>query len=200
MTKLQKFAQVSSNVESRTRSNEFIGACRYLLQARGRHEAAEIAERGNATRGVVEILRSAVDHGTTTDADFASPLTPYSSAFAQTLVGLNAFDTILAANAFQQNAAKNRITSVVVGASGDVVAESVAKPISRFTLGQATLEPSKTTCIVVVTDEVAKLAGAAAFAWLSDQMRNGLARATDLKFVADARAATATASRRRARR
>jgi len=155
------------------------------MQNKGRFEAAEIAQQRGANQGVAEILRTAVDIGTSTDGDWAAPISAYSNAFAASLIGLNAFDTILAANAFQRTPLKSRITCVVLAATGDSPGEGVPKPISKFTLGQATLEPTKTACIVVVSDEVAKLSGEAAFTWLSDQLRNGLAKATDLKFLAD---------------
>ena len=183
MTIAQKIGAVASSLESRTRSAEFVGACKYLLLAKGRFEAATIAEKSGATRGIVELLKTAVEPGSSTDANFASALAPYASAFAQTLAGLNAFDTIWAANAFQRTPLKCRVMAVTLGATGDSPGEGVPKPISRFALSQGTLEPTKSVCTVVVTNEVALLTADAAFTWLSEQLRQGLAKATDLKFV-----------------
>jgi hypothetical protein len=165
------------------RSADFVGACRYLLLAKGSFEAATIAQKRGATPGIVEILKTAVEPASSADATFASPLVPYSSAFAQTLAGLNAFDTIWAANAFQRTPLKCRVMAVTLAATGASPGEGVPKPISRFTLSQSTLEPTKSVCTVVVTNEVALLTTEAAFAWLSEQLRKGLARATDIAFV-----------------
>jgi hypothetical protein len=169
-------------LESRARSAEFVGACRYLLLSKGRLEAAVIAEKSGAIRGIVEFLKTAVEPASSTDSNFASPLAPYASAFAQTLAGLNAFDTIWAANAFQRIPLRTRVMAVTLGATGGSPGEGVPKPISRFALSQSTLEPTKSVCTVVVTNEVALLTADAAFAWLSEQLRKGLAKATDLKF------------------
>jgi hypothetical protein len=183
MTIAQRIGQAAADINVRARSAEFVGVCKYLLLAKGRFESAALAQQAGATKNVVELLKTGIDPATSTDVDFASLLVPYSNAFAQTLNALSAFDTILAANAFQRVPLKTRITSYTLVASGSSPNESSAKPISKFTLSQATLEPTKSQCMVVVTNEVAKLASQAAFTWLSDQLRQGLAKATDLKFT-----------------
>jgi hypothetical protein len=183
MTIAQKIGAVAANLESRRLSAEFVGLCKHLLLAKGRFEAATIAEKSGATRGIVEFLKTVVEPGSSTDSNFASPLAPYASAFAQTLAGLNAFDTIWAANAFQRVPMKTRVTAYTLAATGASPAESSPKAISKFSLSQTTLEPTKSECIVVITNEVARLGTEAAFNWLSDQLRKGLAKATDLKFT-----------------
>jgi hypothetical protein len=180
---------INSNLESRTRANEFISACRYLLLAKGPGEAKSLAQQYGASRGVIDCLdavvktKTAVSPGTTADGTWASPLVGVSYALSRTLAGLNVFDSIWQAGAFQRFPMKTNVTAITLGATAATPGESSPKVISRFSLSRGPLEPTKSECTIVVSSEVARLSTDAALIWLSEQVRTGIAQETDRVFV-----------------
>jgi hypothetical protein len=104
-------------------------------------------------------------------------------AFSQTLAGFDAFDSIWASNGFQRTPMRCNVVGVTLAATGATPAEGKPKLISRFSLSTGTLEPAKSTCIIVITSEVAKLTSEAAQIWLIDKLRAGIAKETDRVFV-----------------
>lgn len=190
----QSIRTVSANVEVATRDREFVTLARVWLAAQsGTERASDIARNWRVGPRIESIVERngvgvtagarAGDWGSEVGAEYQRLAT----AFAQSLRNYGAFDAMLAGG-FVVVPTRTRLGITTTGASGGTVAEASAKSITSMTLADlGVLEPSKSHCIVVVTDEVVQSPGAADV--LGNELRGGLAVATDSAFLAIATAA-----------
>ncbi len=88
--------------------------------------------------------------------------------------------------------------TVVVAATGSVVAESELKPITELTLSDRRLEPFKATCILAFSEELLQNTTPDAHALLIRELQSGVAAVTDTKLLSvittGTTASTATSS------
>jgi hypothetical protein len=189
MTIMDRIAKVDAAIETRAAAKEFVEYARTMLLARGTPvDALAMAEsrRIHATPRTIAVLKAAVAAGTTSDAVWAESLSAYrslSEGFIASLGVFGSFDSILSDGAFRRVPLKTKLSVTTAAAVGSVAGESKTKLISRLSLSAPTLEPRKSSCIVVITEEIAKSASAAAIQLLGDELRQGVARATDADFL-----------------
>lgn len=161
-----------------------------LLAARGNAvQAAALAETAGAD-AIAPILRRpfvATDHkaavvaGST--AGWGSPLAQYQalvSQFEGSLRMFGAFDAMLPLMR-RVPLGLARLAIVVTGATGHGVGQGAPKPISSLHLASGDFEPTKATCIIVVTDELARLETPQGL--LADELRAAVAASTDTVFL-----------------
>jgi HK97 family phage major capsid protein len=180
MSIVQQIATVSSNLESATRSREFVSAARYLLAARGdRIEAQQLAAAGRST----DRVKAAVAAGSISGS--GAPLAEYravSGAFLESLKHSGAFDAMLPS--MLQVPFRTRLAVVSSAPVGSTVAEGAAKPVSSIALGTGELDQQKAVCIVAITDELAKAGGPQVLGLLQRELGGAVALATDVEFLA----------------
>jgi hypothetical protein len=184
VTIAQKIAQVNSNLETATRSGEFISYAKHLLRSKGGPaEALAYAENHHAAPRVQSVLKAAVAAGGTDTNDWGSELATFSNAFAATLKGFGAYDTIWNAGAFTKIPMRTKIAVTTIAASGGYVGQAQPKPITKLAFDQQTLDARKATAIVVINDELVRSVLPGAFSLFGDELRKGVARATDVDFL-----------------
>jgi HK97 family phage major capsid protein len=124
--------------------------------------------------------KTAVAPGTLTSA---SPLAEAGlvAAFADSLRNVGAFDAMLPS--MIRVPLKTRVAITTVGATGFVVGEGQAKPISKLTLEDGELTPRKAVAIVVVSDELARSTSSNALSLFGRELRAAVASATDAEFL-----------------
>jgi hypothetical protein len=74
-----------------------------------------------------------------------------------------------------------RLAIMVTGATGHGVGQGAPKPISSLQLASGDFEPTKATCIIVVTDELTRLETPQGL--LADELRAAVAASTDSVFL-----------------
>jgi hypothetical protein len=183
----QNIARVSINQEVATREREFVTLARVLLAAQGgrnNETAIDVARRVGAGRRVEAIVKDAAAAGSIAGwgDDVSAEYNRLSAAFVQSLRNYGAFDRMLA-DGFVVVPPRTRIGLTTTGATGSTVAEASLKPISSLALSDlGILQPQKSSCIVVVTEEVVDSPGAADL--LGNELKAGVAVATDAGFIA----------------
>jgi hypothetical protein len=164
------------------RGHEFIQLCRHLMLASGSHFSAARAAECDRMPRVAAILKSLVEAGSTSSLPTLVDYSMAVNAFFQTLIGLSAFDTMLASMLrvpFEQ-----KLGVVSAGFSGTSPSELDFKAVSSLTLadgGQLHLRKSVSLC--GVSAEILKLSGNPGSQILAQELRNAVAIATDSKFV-----------------
>lgn len=187
MTIAQRIGQVSANIETATRSGEFIACAKSLLAGKGRAEdAARFAEASNFSPKVVSFLKAAVTVGATNQSGWAQELVQYravADAFLSSLAPFSSFEAILNANGFTRLPMQTRVTVISTAAVGTDVAEGQPKPVTSLQFNGANFVARKAIAQVVVSDELALSANPGAFTLIGDALRGAVAQATDLTFL-----------------
>ncbi len=141
------------------------------------------------------ICRAAVNAGTTADPNFAASLVEYrnvSSAFLAAIAVQSPLDA-LAGLAAGNIPARKRIVLSTIALNGSMVAEGAPKPVSQLAFDTTLTEEQKAIAIVVVTDELLRMADAAGITLLQRELANGCAAAANVKFLSDLAAAASSA-------
>lgn len=166
---------------------EFVLMARCIAKARGQLSlAATIADTSYGGQRVAAILRSAISAGTVTDAAWAGSLSGYHSVaegFIESLRSLSVFDRLLADGAMRRVPLRTRLAVSTVAASGAVVGEWQAVPVSKLAIAGPGLDLRKAQALVALTNEVLDGAGSAGAALLARELRAGVANATDAFFL-----------------
>ena len=115
-------------------------------------------------------------------------LSSISAAFSESSRTVGVFDAMLPS--IVPAPLRSRGITVTTGISGASPSERSIKPISSIALGNALVEPRKSTAVVVVTDELAKSGDANINALFDSELRNGVVAATDTTFLSALIAAT----------
>lgn len=166
-----------------TRAADFVSYAKTLLLADGDVTAAATMR---APERVRNIIRAAVDAGTTTDTDWAASLSEYrqvSNGFAEALRQVSIFDRMLADGALRRVPLRSRVVAVTTAASGAEHSEGAPRRVSELGFSDETLPVRRVDATVVVSDELARSASPAATALLGTELRNGVAAATNSVFV-----------------
>lgn len=179
VTIMEQIGRVNVSLENTARANEFLFLTRSLLRTKGVWaEAARDARANNATPTVIRALeKGGVLGGNTSTTGWAPELLALGKAFANTLPPHSAFDAILAASGFPRIPLRVRIVAASTAASASGLTEFSATPIGEINFDGATLEPVRVQGAVIVSDELAELSGAAALAYLGDQLRSAVSKA-----------------------
>jgi Phage capsid family len=175
----------AGNADQRAKAHEFEAIARYLVKARGdKMEARELAAP-RATERIKTILKSAVSAGGVGIGTWGSQLAEYEglvAAWLDSLVNAGAFDAMRPS--MKMVPLHTRVSVVTTGASGTTVGESQITPISSMTLAGHQLAIYKALAIVIVTDELLKIADPATNALFGNELRNAVAVETDRQFLA----------------
>lgn len=185
---LHEITAAKTRLDERNAVAEFGKLARILTQARGvATTARQLAANTRATDRVVSILKA--DPGMVS-APGGSPESwggaflayeNLAAAFLASLVNADAFDAALP---FMRRAPlKSRVLASSVAATGYVVAEADAKTIAELNLSSEALATIKAACVIVTSIDLLKLGGAVASQLFNTELRNGIAKATDLAFV-----------------
>ena len=201
MNYAERVGRVSTNIENATRANEFISLAKFLLANGGLFSNAVGALRrhgsqeGNLGPKLAEIIQTRTFQNTRQDlmrtksaqsAQTLSALSDYSTiaqGFVNSLVNAGAFDGMLS-SCVPVPLATGTVGAVNTTAIAYSVSEGSAKPISRLSLTNQQQNPSKVSCIVVVTQELAKIGGPSSIALIGRELRQAVAVTTDTAFIA----------------
>jgi len=187
MTIAQRIAQVNANMENATRVREFGAYARYLLLSKGLPATArQLAEENNASPRVLNILKSAVAAGSTTDQHWAGAFADYgllASAFIQSLAPFSAFDTALADGAFVKVPLRTRVSVISSAASASLIGEGDVKPITQLALANQQLDAHKAVAIVAMNQELIRLSDPSAIDLISTELRRAVAIKSDETFL-----------------
>jgi Phage capsid family len=180
MSIAQQIGKVSANLENATRAGEFVALVKTLMAAGGDSmQALEMAQAARANERIITCLKTAVAAGSTTSL---SALYDYRVAVGGFLGSIRngAFDALLPS--MMQLPLRTRIVLTTTAITGSRVGELSAKPISRLSLENATLEPIKASAEVTLSLELVRAASAAASALVANELRGAVAASTDLEF------------------
>lgn len=166
---------------------EFVLLARCIARARGQLSlAATLADSAPGGQRVAAILRSAISAGTVTDAAWAGSLSGYQSVaegFIESLRSLSVFDRLLADGSMRRVPLRTRLAVSTLAATGAVVSEFQAVPLSRLAIAGPGLDRRKAQALVAITNEVLDGASSAGAALLARELRAGVAAATDAFFL-----------------
>jgi HK97 family phage major capsid protein len=186
MSLMQQIGRVSANLETATRSNEFVSLAKNMMLAKRGTDAVIAAQRNGASEKVINILKSGVQAGGVSDSRWGSELAAYqtiSSSFLTTLAPYSAFDAMLTGNAFIRLPLRTRIFAVTSTATGSNVDEGERKPITSLQLADGVLTQRKASCTVVLSGELVRHSSNSAIDLISRELASGVARATDSVFL-----------------
>src|SRR5262245_22886920 len=183
MTIAQRVAQVSSDIETRTRVGEFIALARLLMLTKGdKLQAAEIAEARRLSARVAEVFRkSAVAPVSLTTASALAEYTGTTAAFLESLRTYGAFDRMLAD--MRQVPSRARVSSTVLNATAYVHGEGATKPVTSLQLQGHTLAETEVVAIVVQTEELLRALSPESDALIRRELSSAVAAATDAEFI-----------------
>jgi hypothetical protein len=156
--------------------------------ALGKHDrlqALAIAEKQRASDKVINVLKAVVNAHSTSDTGFTTASADYraiATGFVELLRSRSMFYNLLEGGNLARVPLRTRLGVVTQSATGDVLAEGVAAPVSKMALSGPALEPVKAVALIVVTDDIIKTAAPGAQALLSRELRNSVAAAVDLSF------------------
>jgi HK97 family phage major capsid protein len=154
------------------------------LLSRTASDAVAQAEHARFDRAT-KILRAVVAGGSLSDPAWAGSLADHTTAvtgFVESLRTAGAFDGMFAS--MTRLPTGTHIAFATIAAVGAVTAELGFKPVSRLTLDVADLTPRKAVTIFVLSDALARaIAGTGGDQFLTNELRAGVAAATDLAFL-----------------
>jgi HK97 family phage major capsid protein len=187
---MKTLAQLNAAYETNERARNFAAVALHLMRAPRSNPvsgALADAEQSRASPQVIEILKAAVVGGSLGDASWAGSLSAYrtiSNGFVEMLRNVGVFDRMLAGG-MRRLPLRTRIAITTAAGSGSTVAESKWKPVTNLSLsGADILAAQKASCIICMTDELARLAPPAAIDLLGTELRAGVVAATDAAFIA----------------
>jgi hypothetical protein len=165
-------------IEDATRRGQFLSICRLMMLGKGIFGAAKLAEETNASRAVADTLKAATTAVSLSSlADFKLMV----DAFVAGLSSYGAFDAMLPS--MVKVPLSTTVGAVTTIAAGYVVGEASAKQVSRLSLSNGTIEPQKAHAIVVVANELLKVAGSGTSALLQKELSNAAVLAVDASFI-----------------
>ena len=190
MSIVQQLGARTEAIETRAGAAAFCKIARLLLAAGGdRAQAIRLAPAYHASDRVTAIIKASITGGTMGDWSAVSDYVNVSTAFSESLRTLSCFDRMLG-DGIVPAPLRSRGITVVTGIGGGNPGERMVKNIGTLTLGNALVEPRKSTAILVMSEEVAKSANASTNALLDNELRKGVASATDQAFLSSLIAST----------
>lgn len=159
-------------------------------------QAAEIAKSqwGDSTPEVELVLRAAVTAGTTTDANWASALVPYTQMASEFIELLRPQTIIGRVPGLRRVPFNISMPRALSGTSVNWVGEGKPKPLSKMSFDTVTLRWTKCAGIVVLTDELVRFSNPSAEATVRQDLIDSMAQFLDEDFVDPAKAVVANIS------
>lgn len=146
------------------------------------------------TPEVVEVLRAAVEAGTTTDAQWAGPLVVYQNLVSEFIELLRPATIVGRLTGLRRVPFNVRMPKQTGGGTYGWVGEGAPKPVGKLTFGEVTLKWAKAAGIIVISEELARMSNPAAEAIVRQDMIDGIAYFLDTQFVDPTVAAVADVS------
>jgi len=147
-------------------------------------QAVEMSKRWrDSTPEVETILRGAVVAGTTTDADWALELAPYTTAAAEFIELLRPETLIGRMTGFRKVPFMTRIPKQTSGATAGWVGEGLPKPMSEMVFDAITIPHTKVAVIVALTDELVRFSNPSAEATVRADLIAAIASYLDVQFI-----------------
>ncbi|TGR05412.1 hypothetical protein EN833_23355 [Mesorhizobium sp. M4B.F.Ca.ET.190.01.1.1] len=173
---------------------------KYMMLGRDEHGGAlAVAENQNAPERVRNVLaaiqKTAVAAGQTSGTwggQLAGEYQIASDGFLEGVRNSSVFLKLLNAG-MKAIPLRERLSIVTTNATGFVRGEGSALPLTSLALENDGLDPLEAVCLVIVSDELLRIASPAAAALLDRELKAGVAEAIDRQFVAIL-AAAATSS------
>jgi HK97 family phage major capsid protein len=137
----------------------------------------------NETPEVVEVLRAAVNAGTTTDTTWAGPLVPYQNLQDEFIEYLRPLTIIGRIPGLRRVPFKVKIPRQTGAASVGWVGEGKIKPLTSLAFDTITLDIAKIAGIVVLTDELVRLSNPSAEMLVRDELAAAIVQYMDSQFV-----------------
>lgn len=143
------------------------------------HKALDLRSRMSAE----QIVKTAVDVGTTTDSDFASPLVYYTNMVNDFIDFLRPQTIIGRIPGLRQVPFDIRMARQTAGATAQWVGEGAPKPLSSQSFDAVTLGHTKLSVITVITEELARFSSPSAETIIRDDLAKAVVEASDSDFV-----------------
>lgn len=143
------------------------------------HKALDLRSRMSAE----QIVKTAVDIGTTTDSDFASPLVYYANMVNDFIDFLRPQTIIGRIPGLRQVPFDIRMARQTSGATAQWVGEGAPKPLSRQAFDAVTLGHTKLAVITVITEELARFSSPSAETLIRNDLAKAVVEASDSDFV-----------------
>ncbi len=145
--------------------------------------AQTLAEnRYKDTPEVIQVLKTAVAAGTTSNSTWAAPLVQYQDMASEFIEYLRPM-TILGRLQLRNVPFNIRVPRQTSGVTGGFVGEGSPAPVNKPQFDNITHPWAKVACITVITDELARLSNPSAEALIRDDLANGIAQYLDKRLV-----------------
>lgn len=175
-----------------------IGFTRYVMAlhlAKGNLMMAERVAQSNdrwmnETPEVVEVVRSAINAGTTTDTTWAGPLVPYQNLQQDFIEYLRPLTIVGRIPGLRRVPFKVKIPRQTGAATVGWVGEGKIKPLSQLAFDSITLDINKIAGIVVLSDELVRLSNPSAEMLVRDELAGAIVQYMDRAFVDPTAAST----------
>lgn len=185
--------QVRSNLPKGTAFTRYAIA---LARSKGNiMHAVEIAKQWrDSTPEVEQVLKAAVDAGTTTDSTWAAPLVSQEQMASEFIELLRPATIIGRIGGFRRVPFNVKMPRQTTGGSASWVGQGKAKPVSELAFDTVTLGFSKVAGIVVLTEELVRFSNPSAEAVVRDDMIATIAQFLDQQFIDPSVAAVSNVS------
>lgn len=173
---------VRRNIE---KGASFTRYCASLALTKGNaHAASEFAKRwDDSTPEVSAVLKAAVAAGSTSDTTWAGPLVQYQDMTSE-FISLLRPRTILGRMTGVRRVPFNiRIGRQTAGITGQFVGEGSPSPVNKLAFDNITLPWAKASCIVVLNNELVRMANPSAEALVREDLLAGIAQYLDKRLV-----------------
>jgi HK97 family phage major capsid protein len=188
----ERLAEYTRELRERSAVTDFVRwvSCLVDVEQFGGFVAEHFERKFPLSPNLELVRKAAVAAGNTTDANWAAPLTTLPAALARAFIDLVARASIIGRLEGAVRAPFNLIIPTLT-AHGTFawVTEGASKPATKLAFSGATLAPLKAGGLVVVTQELMKLAVPDAETVIRTALVNGLAEFLDSQFVDPAIAA-----------
>lgn len=145
--------------------------------------AQTLAEnRYKDTPEVIQVLKTAVAAGTTSNSTWAAPLVQYQDMASEFIEYLRPM-TILGRLQLRNVPFNIRVPRQTSGVTGGFVGEGSPAPVNKPQFDNIIHPWAKVACITVITDELARLSNPSAEALIRDDLANGIAQYLDKRLV-----------------
>jgi HK97 family phage major capsid protein len=143
------------------------------------HKSLELRGRMSAE----QIVKAAVDIGTTTDSDFASPLVYYTNMVNDFIDFLRPQTIIGRIPGLRRVPFDIRMARQTSGATAQWVGEGAPKPLGRQAFDAVTLGHTKLAVITAITEELARFSSPSAETIIRDDLAKAVVEVMDADFV-----------------
>jgi HK97 family phage major capsid protein len=160
----------------------WIARYKAISQRENQYAADEFLAANRAPEQVRRVCKAAIGAGSTTD----STLPPYAiniGEWSDTMRTRSAFYRILADNGFTRTPANERIGILSSTASGAVVGEGHATPVSKVTMSNLLLSPIRVSALIVVTNTLLMNVSAAGQQLFNRELMGAISDAVDAAFL-----------------